>query len=85
MDIGTVFHCYGFCYVDEIIREDGKLTFDGARISACSDLYTTETDRENEILEYDKDWNKLTKYSITLDGSKKPEMVREATNQYESN
>lgn len=84
-DEGTVFHCYGYCYLDEIIREDGELTFDGASTVTCSELYTTAVDRENKIKEYDSDWNQLTKYSITLDGSKKPEMVREATNQYESN
>lgn len=85
VDVGTVLHCYGFCYVEDMIREDGELTFDGARTVTCSELYTTAVDRENGIKEYDSDWNQLTKYAIMLDGSKKPEMVREATNQYESN
>lgn len=85
-DYGKAFHCYGFCYLDEIIREDGKLTFDGAKDVACSDLYTTEADRENALKDdYADSWNELTQYRITLDGSKKPELVREAINQYESN
>ncbi|MDY3773563.1 MAG: hypothetical protein SO023_00440 [Eubacterium sp.] len=84
-DYGTVYHCYGFCYVEDIIREGDRLTFDGAQTVTCSELYTAEVDRENNLKDdYADSWNKLTEYSVTLDGSKKPELTREATNQYES-
>lgn len=84
-DYGKVYHCYGFCYIDEIIRDGDNIVFEGATRAACSDLYTTEADRENGIKEYDQDWYELTKYNLMLDASKKPEVAREGANQYHSN
>ena len=84
-EYGKVYHCYGFCFMDEIVRAGDDFTFDGANTAFCSELYTTEMDRENGIKEHDQDWYELTKYNLTLDASKKPEVAREGANQYQSN
>lgn len=84
-DYGKVYHCYGYCYINEAIREGDTITFDGASTASCSELYTAEIDRENGIKEYDQDWYELTKYNLMLDASKKPEVAREGANQYQSN
>lgn len=84
-EYGKVYHCYGFCFMDEIVRAGDDFTFDGANTAFCSELYTTEIDRENGIKEHDQDWYELTKYNLTLDASKKPEVAREGANQYQSN